>query len=88
VLAWNPESATLRDLYDALHLPFAGSWLGRVSAPWQRQIEPAIQRIVRSEAGTMKLTLAALLAEPGETAGRRGGRSPASEEVAEKIGSR
>ncbi len=28
VLAWNPETATLRDLYEALHLPFAGSWLG------------------------------------------------------------
>jgi membrane protein len=88
VLAWNPESATLRDLYDALHLPFAGSWLGRASAPWQRQIEPAIRRIVRSEAGTVKLTLAALLAEPGETAGRRGGRLPASEDVAEEVASR
>ena len=51
VLAWNPENASLRDLYDALHLPFAGSWLGNVSAPWQRQIAPAIERIVRAEAG-------------------------------------
>jgi membrane protein len=88
VLAWNPESVTLRDLYDALHLPFAGSWLGRVSAPWQRQIEPAIRRIVRSEAGTVKLTLAALLAEPSEIAGLSGDRSSASVEVAEEVGSR
>jgi membrane protein len=88
VLAWSPESATLRDLYDALHLPFAGSWLGRVSVPWQRQIEPAIRRIVRSEAGTVKLTLAALLAEPSEIAGRSGDRSSASVEVAAEVGSR
>lgn len=87
VLAWNPESATLRDLYDALHLPFAGSWLGRVSAPWQRQIEPAIRHIIRSEAGTMKLTIAALLAESGGITARRGGRLP-SEEVAEQVGAR
>src|SRR5271168_1441967 len=37
VLAWSPESATLHDLYEALHLPFAGSWTEQVSAPWQKQ---------------------------------------------------
>ena len=26
VLAWSPESATLHDLYEALHLPLAGRW--------------------------------------------------------------
>jgi membrane protein len=88
VLAWNPDTATLRDLYDALHLPFAGSWLGRVSAPWQCQIETAIRRIVRSEAGTMKMTIGGLLAEPGDNGARRGGRQRASEEIADKVGSR
>ena len=35
VLAWNPETATLHDLYLALGLPLAGTWLARPSAPWQ-----------------------------------------------------
>ena len=63
MLAWNPEHATLRDLYDALHLPFAGSWLGNVSAPWQRQIETAIRRIVRAEAAATQMTIASLIGE-------------------------
>jgi membrane protein len=87
VLAWDPETATLRDLYNALHLPFAGSWLGRIGAPWQRQIEPAVRCIVRSEAATMKMTIASLLADAAEAGGRRG-RTRAGEEVAETIGSR
>ncbi len=65
VLAWNPETATLRDLYDALHLPCAGSWLGAASTPWQQQIKPAIERIVRAEAGAMQLTIGALVGEAG-----------------------
>src|ERR1700739_1676414 len=32
VLAWAPESATLHDLYEALHLPLAGRWLAQASA--------------------------------------------------------
>ena len=47
VLAWDLETATLRDLYAALHLPFAGSWLGNASAPWQHQFEPAIKRVYK-----------------------------------------
>jgi DNA-binding IscR family transcriptional regulator len=85
VLAWAPESATLSDLYNALHLPFAGSWLGRISAPWQRQIEPAVRRIVRSEAATMTMTIASLLADTPESGGRRG-RVRAADEVAETVG--
>ncbi len=61
VLAWNPETATLRDLYDALHLPFAGSWLGPAVSSWQRRIAPAIERVVAAEAGAMQLTIAALI---------------------------
>jgi membrane protein len=63
VLAWNLENATLRDLYDALHLPFAGSWLSDVSAPWQRQVAPAIARIVKAEAPAMQMTIAYLIEE-------------------------
>ncbi|MBV8118838.1 MAG: YihY family inner membrane protein [Alphaproteobacteria bacterium] len=87
VLAWNPENATLRDLYDALHLPFAGSWLGKVSAPWQRQVEPAIRRIVSAEAAAMQLTIAALIGMTieggdGRAGGRRRETKPAAEEIA------
>jgi membrane protein len=100
VLAWNPETATLRDLYDALDLPFAGSWLGRATTPWQRQIEPAISRIVRAEATAAQMTIASLIAEAklvegseptekaGQSAVRRGGRQRSANEVAEEIGSR
>ncbi|MGE5270853.1 MAG: YihY family inner membrane protein [Thiohalocapsa sp.] len=63
VLAWNPESATLNDLYLALGLPLAGSWLARPLAPWQAQVAPAMERVVKAEAAAMRVTLAALLAE-------------------------
>lgn len=81
VLAWNPEHATLRDLYDALHLPFAGSWLGNVSAPWQRQIETAVRRIVRAEAAATQMTIASLLAKAGEGGARRGARQHSPQEI-------
>ena len=88
VLAWNPETATLRDLYDALHLPFAGSWLGNVTAPWQRQIAPAIERIVRAEAGAMQMTIGSLIAEPvDDGARRRHGWQGAADPIRKKIGS-
>jgi membrane protein len=63
VLAWDPHSATLHDLYEALGLPLAGNWLGRQLAPWQRQVAPAMERIVKAEAAAMRVTLASLLAE-------------------------
>src|SRR6201997_497205 len=44
VLAWNPESATLPDLYEALLLPLADRWTEQVSALWQRQAAPAMDR--------------------------------------------
>jgi membrane protein len=88
VLAWNPQTATLRDLYDALHLPFAGSWLGNAATPWQRQIEPAIRRIVRAEAAAAEMTIASLLAETSQGTAQRSARSRPGNEAAEKIGSR
>lgn len=63
VLAWNPETATLHDLYEALELPLAGSWRAHPLAAWQRHVAPAMDRIVRAEAAAMRVTLASLLAE-------------------------
>ncbi len=63
VLAWSPETATLHDLYQALHLPFVGSWLGHASAPWQRLVAPAMERIVRAEGVAMQITLASLIGD-------------------------
>ncbi|HTT80063.1 MAG TPA: hypothetical protein VMF86_10325, partial [Stellaceae bacterium] len=44
-------------------LPLAGNWLARPLAPWQRQVAPAMERIVKAEAAAMRVTLAELLAE-------------------------
>ncbi len=63
VLGWSPESATLHDLYLALGLPLAGSWLARPVMPWQVQVAPAMERIVKAEATAMRVTLAELLVE-------------------------
>ena len=63
VLGWSPEAATLHDLYLALGLPLAGTWMARPLAPWQVQVAPAMERIIRAEAAAMRVTLAALLAE-------------------------
>ena len=49
VLVLGPETATLHDLYEALHLPLAGRWMGRAAQPWQRQVAPAMDRIVKAE---------------------------------------
>jgi membrane protein len=62
VLAWSPESATLHDLYVALGLPLAGSWLARPLAPWQMQVAPAMDRIIKAETAAMRVTLSTLLA--------------------------
>jgi membrane protein len=67
VLAWSPETATLHDLYEALHLPLAGRWTNQVSAPWQRQVAPAMDRIVNAETTAMQMTIASLIAETGDT---------------------
>jgi membrane protein len=88
VLAWNPQTATLRDLYDALHLPFAGSWLGNAATPWQREIEPAIRRIVRAEAAAAQMSIATLLAETPQGVLRRSPRPLPSNNIAEQVRSR
>src|SRR6267142_4730805 len=87
VLAWSPETATLHDLYQALRFPLAGRWDEQVSAPWQRQVAPAMERIVRSEAAAMQVTIAALLADTLEPAMRQSGRWRAGPRVAESLAS-
>ena len=66
VLAWSPQTATLHDLYRALRLPLAGRWADQVSAPWQRQVAPAMGRIVAAETAAMRVTIDALIAETGD----------------------
>ena len=63
VLGWNPDNATLHDLYLALGLPLAGTWMAHPLAPWQIQVAPAMERIIKAEATAMRLTLGSLLAE-------------------------
>src|SRR6266481_5716688 len=78
VLGWSPDAATLYDLYQALRLPLAGRWTDEISAPWQRQVAPAMDRIVKAEAAAMQVTIASLLGdtiEPGPLRRRRW-RSP------------
>lgn len=82
VLAWSPETATLRELYAALQLPLADAWLNPGAAPWQRQVAPAMERIVRAEAAAMQLTIGSLIAETVEVAPARRGRWRAAETVA------
>jgi len=79
VLAWNPETATLHDLYEALQLPLAGSWRAHPLAAWQRQVAPAMDRIVRAEAAAMRVTLASLFTEIEA--------APAVRAIAEKVAS-
>ena len=86
VLSWAPETATLHDLYEALHLPLAGRWMGQEAASWQRQVAPAMDRIVKAESAAMGVTISTLLAETLDPAPRRRSRwrspQPAAEEMA------
>ena len=56
-----------------------------MSVPWQRQVAPAMDRIVKAEGAAMQMTIAALIGETIEPPpGRRGRTPPAS---AEKVAS-
>jgi DNA-binding IscR family transcriptional regulator len=85
VLAWSPETATLHDLYEALHLPLAGRWTEHLSAPWQRLVAPAMHRIVSAEAAAMQATIASLIAETLEPGPRSRTRWRSSAPVAETV---
>jgi DNA-binding IscR family transcriptional regulator len=63
VLSWSLDNATLHDLYLGLGLPLAGTWIGRETASWQRQIAPAMDRIVSAEAAAMRVTLSSVLTD-------------------------
>jgi membrane protein len=76
VLSWDPQTATLHDLYLALGLPLAGTWLAQPLVPWQMQVAPAMERIVKAEAVAMRVTLADLLAEVRSPAPSMGLRRP------------
>jgi membrane protein len=84
VLSWAPETATLHDLYEALHLPLAGRWMAQASAVWQRQVAPAMDRIVKAESAAMGVTIASLLAETLEPGVRRHGRWRSPVPIAEE----
>ena len=87
VLAWSPDTATLHDLYEALHLPLAGRWTEHVSAPWQRLVAPAMDRIVKAEAAAMQTTMAPLIAETLDPAPRRRARWRSARPVTEEVAS-
>src|SRR5437868_9437382 len=87
VLSWAPETATLHDLYEALQLPLAGRWMTQTAQPWQRQVAPAMDRIVKAESAAMGVTIASLLAETLEPAPRRRGRWRSADAVAEEVAS-
>ena len=61
----------MHDLYLALGLPLAGTWLAQPRVPWQMQVAPAMDRIVKAEAVAMRMTLADLLADVRSPARRR-----------------
>ena len=65
VLAWNPQNATLSDLYQALDLPLARGWAVRQHAPWQALVAPAMDRIVAAEGAAMQARLADLISATG-----------------------
>ena len=89
VLAWNPETRdAARPVRGAA--PAVRRQLARhASAPWQRQVAPAMERIVRAEAAAMQMTIASLIARSRRrtcAAQARRWQRPA-DAIAEKIGS-
>src|SRR5205085_1415440 len=86
VLSWDPQTATLHDLYLALGLPLAGTWLAQPLVPWQLQVAPAMERIVKAEAVAMRMVLADLLADvrsPAPPVGLRRARAVAERRASE-----
>jgi membrane protein len=75
VLVRSPETATLRDLYEALRLPLAGRWSERLTAPWERDVAPAMERIARAEKAALAVKIATLIGDAVGAAPRRLWRS-------------
>jgi membrane protein len=61
VLTRDPETASLRDLYEASGLPLAGGWAERIAMPWQRQVQPAMEHIAAVERTALRVPIAALI---------------------------
>jgi hypothetical protein len=59
----------------------------QAAQPWQRQVAPAMDRIVKAESAAMGVTIASLLAETLEPVARRRGRWRSAEAVAEEMAS-
>jgi membrane protein len=78
VLIRSPDTATLQDLYEALRLPLAGGWSARVTAPWEREVAPAMERIATAERAALAVTIAALIGDAIAPAPRRLWRSAAA----------
>src|SRR5262249_34727474 len=76
VLIRSPEAATLQDLYAALRLPVAGDWCEHVTAPWEREVAVAMERVAATERAALAVKIAALIGDASEPApGRRLWRS-------------
>jgi membrane protein len=63
VLACSPQTASLRDLYEASGLPLADRWADDTAAPWQRQVASAMERIVTAQNAALEVKIAALIGE-------------------------
>ncbi len=77
VLSWNPETATMLDLYRALRRPLVEGWRGRGAAEWHEPVAGAMERLTEAEAPITRMTIAALLTGDGS----RGGCPPAGAKV-------
>ena len=64
MLAWDPRDRdAARPLSRARAAARRQLWLAQPPAPWQMQVAPAMDRIVKAEAAAMRVTLASLLAD-------------------------
>jgi membrane protein len=73
VLTRSPETATLRELYEALRLPLVGGWSERATAPWEHEVAPAMACIAKAERAALSVTIAGLIGDVKEPAPRRRG---------------
>jgi membrane protein len=71
VLIRSPETTNLQDLYEALRLPLAGDWSERVTAPWEREVAVAMERVAKTERAALAVKIAALIGDAIEPAPRR-----------------
>jgi membrane protein len=85
VLMRSPQTLTLHDLYEALRLPLAKGWEARAAAPWQRQVGPAMERVVKAEKAALQIKVATLLGETITPTARHHRRWHAARPLAEDV---